>query len=129
MVYVRNYYVGPSYSWDLTFVLSIASYHTNLSLHTQLGDIMGEGEFGPVIMGVATNIIPGEERTLVAVKELVQRGEEGEDELNPELALVDFANQMKLEFGNIAMILGMCTDHEPYYVIYEYLDEVSHVIR
>ena len=86
---------------------------------------MGEGEFGPVIMGVATNIIPGEERTLVAVKALVPRGEEGEEELNPELALVDFANQMKLEFSNIAIILGMCTDMEPYYVIYEYLNEVG----
>ena len=90
---------------------------------------MGEGEFGPVIMGVATNIVPHEERTLVAVKELVPRGEEGEEDLNPEVALVDFANQMKLEFANIAMILGMCTDVEPYYVIYEYLDEVSHVMR
>lgn len=86
---------------------------------------MGEGEFGPVIMGVASNIIPGEERTLVAVKSLLPRGEDGEEELSPEMALVDFANQMKLEFANIAIILGMCTDQEPYYVIYEYLDEVG----
>ena len=92
---------------------------------------MGEGEFGPVVMGVATGIIPGEERTLVAVKALLPRGggagEEGEEEeeLNPEMALVDFANQMKLEFSNIAVILGMCTDEEPYYVIYEYLNEVG----
>ena len=91
---------------------------------------MGEGEFGPVVMGVATGIVSHEERTLVAVKAIVPRGggagEEGEEEeLNPEMALVDFANQMKLEFANIAMILGMCTDEEPYYVIYEYLNEVG----
>ena len=90
---------------------------------------MGEGEFGPVVMGVATGIVSSEERTLVAVKAIVPRGggagEEGEEELNPEMALVDFANQMKLEFANIAMILGMCTDEEPYYVIYEYLNEVG----
>ena len=36
--------------------------------HTQLGDVMGEGEFGPVVLGVASNIVPSEERTLVAVK-------------------------------------------------------------
>lgn len=87
---------------------------------------MGEGEFGPVVLGVAMGIVPNEERTLVAVKAIVPRGgEEGEEELNPEIALVDFANQMKLEFANIAMILGMCTDEEPYYVIYEYLNEVG----
>ena len=89
---------------------------------------MGEGEFGPVVIGMATGILPREERTLVAVKAIIPRGgmanEEGEEEFSPELALVDFANQMKLEFTNIAMILGMCTDEEPYYVIYEYLDEV-----
>jgi hypothetical protein len=90
---------------------------------------MGEGEFGPVVLGVATGIVSSEERTLVAVKAIVPRGggagEEGEEELNPEIALVDFANQMKLEFANIAVILGMCTDEEPYYVIYEYLNEVG----
>ena len=103
--------------------------HTHTHTHTQLGDVMGEGEFGPVVMGVATGIVPNEERTLVAVKAIaprgVEAGEEGEEELNPEMALVDFANQMKLEFANIAMILGMCTDEEPYYVIYEYLNEVG----
>ena len=97
-------------------------------MHTQLGNVMGEGEFGPVLMGVATNIVPREEQTLVAVKALLPRGEDGEDDLNPELALADFANQMKLEFTNIAAILGMCTDTEPYYIIYEYLDQVCEMM-
>ena len=55
---------------------------------------------------------------------LLPRGE-GEEALRPDLALVDFANQMKLEYANIATILGMCTDTDPYYIIYEYLDQVS----
>ncbi len=38
---------------------------------------------------------------------------------------MDFANQMKLSYTNIASILGICSDGEPYYVIYEYLDQVS----
>lgn len=85
---------------------------------------MGEGEFGPVLMGWAKNILPKQEKTQVAVKVLLAREEEG---FQPELALVDFANQMKLEYTNVATILGMCTDSEPYYIIYEYLDQVRGV--
>lgn len=55
---------------------------------------------------------------------LLPRGE-GEEALRPDLALVDFANQMKLEYANIATIIGMCTDTDPYYIIYEYLDQVG----
>lgn len=86
---------------------------------------MGDGEFGPVLSGWAMNILPTQERTQVAIKVLLpQGGEDGEEGFQPELALVDFANQMKLEYDNVATILGMCTDAEPYYIIYEYLDRV-----
>ena len=81
---------------------------------------MGEGEFGPVFKGVARNIIKGEEQSLVAVKVLLQR--EGEENLWP--SLMEFANQMKLSSPFIASILGICSDSEPYYVIYDYLDRV-----
>ena len=112
----------------------VAYTHSHTHSHTLTPSLMGEGEFGPVVLGMATGIILSEERTLVAMKAIVPRGgggagagagKEGKEELNPEIALVDFANQMKLEFTNIAMILGMCTDEEPYYVIYEYLNEVG----
>lgn len=59
----------------------------------------------------------------VVVKVLVRSGD-GDDQFQPDLALVDFANQMKIEYEHIACILGMCTETEPYYVIYEYLDQV-----
>lgn len=36
--------------------------------HTQLGDVMGEGEFGPVVLGVANHIVSTQDKTLVAVK-------------------------------------------------------------
>ena len=100
----------------------------HLYLHTQLGDVMGEGVFGPVIMGVARNIIHEETQTLVVVKALLYNDDrviEGEEDITPETALADFADQMKLKFTNIAAILGMCTDAKPYYIIYEYLDEVA----
>ena len=106
-----------------TLLHALSHTHTLTHTHTQLGDVMGEGEFGPVVLGVAKGIVPSEERTLVAVK--VIGGGVEEEELNPEVALIDFAKQMKLEFANIAMILGMCTDHKPYYIIYEYLNKVE----
>ena len=90
---------------------------------------MGEGEFGPVLMGVASGLVAGQDKTLVAVK-VLGHNEEEEEMIDPGLALVEFANQMKLEFPNIACILGMCTEMEPYYIIYEYLDQVryEHII-
>lgn len=59
----------------------------------------------------------------VVVKVLVRSGD-GEDHFQPDLALVDFAHQMRIDYEHIACILGLCTDMEPYYVIYEYLDQV-----
>ena len=55
---------------------------------------------------------------------MLVRGGESEDHFRPDLALVDFANQMKLDYEHISCILGLCTDTEPYYVMYEYLDQV-----
>ena len=60
----------------------------------------------------------------MVVKVLVRSGD-GEDQFQPDLALVDFANQMRIDYEHIACILGLCTDTEPYYVIYEYLDQVG----
>ena len=37
-------------------------------LYVQLSDVMGEGEFGPVVLGVANHIVPTHDKTLVAVK-------------------------------------------------------------
>ena len=85
---------------------------------------MGEGEFGPVLKGIARHINPREEETLVAVKVLMPR--DGEDHLWQ--SLMDFANQMKLSSPFVAKILGLCADEEPFYIIYEYLDMVNHFI-
>lgn len=82
---------------------------------------MGEGEFGPVFKGVARNILQDEQQSLVAVKVLISR--DGED-LWP--SLMEFANQMKLSSPHIASIIGICPDADPYYVIYDYLDQVRY---
>ena len=88
---------------------------------------MGEGEFGPVVRAIARNIVPGEESTPVAVKVLMPH--EGEESFQPDLILSDFVNQMKLSSPYIATILGLCTDQEPYHVIYQYLDKVRGGVR
>ena len=64
----------------------------------------------------------------VAVKVLVRNGD-GDDQLHPETVLVDFANQMRLEYENVSCILGLCSDMEPYYIIYEYLDQVYMIVH
>ena len=73
---------------------------------------------------VARNLVPGEAETEVAVKLLVTETVE-DTGFRADLAIMDYANQMKLEYRNIASILGICSDKEPYLVIYEYLDRVS----
>ena len=83
---------------------------------------MGEGEFGPVLRAVARHIVPGEKSTPVAVKVLMPP--DGDESFQPDLILMDFVNQMKLSSPYIATILGLCTDQEPYNVIYQYLDKV-----
>ena len=86
---------------------------------------MGQGEFGPVMKATARNLVAGRAETEVAVKLLVTEVESDEDSgFRADLAVVDYANQMKLEYRSIASILGICSDKEPYYVIYEYLDKV-----
>lgn len=84
---------------------------------------MGQGEFGPVMKAVARDLVPGEAETEVAVKLLVT--EDVEDTgFRADLAMVDYASHMKLRYRSIAAILGICSDKEPYYVMYEYLDKV-----
>lgn len=85
---------------------------------------MGQGEFGPVMKAVARNLIQGQPETQVAVKLLVTDTVD-DTGFRADLAVEDYATQMKLEYKNIASILGICSDKEPYYVIYEYLDGVS----
>ena len=87
---------------------------------------MGQGEFGPVVRGVAENLVQGQARVNVAVKLLVTEalGEVDGSGFQADVAIKDYANQMKLRNRNVAAILGICSDMEPYYVIYEYLDRV-----
>ena len=95
----------------------------------QLGECLGQGEFGPVMRGVAKAL--GQHAEVeVAVKLLVSEAMgEGEEEegggFRADLAVTDYSNQMKLRHRNVVPILGICSDIEPYYIIYEYLDKVS----
>lgn len=88
----------------------------------QLGELMGQGEFGPVMKGRARNLVAGEAETEVAVKLLVTEAVE-DTGFHADQAVMDYANHMKLRYKNIAAILGICSDTEPYYILYEYLDK------
>lgn len=74
--------------------------------------------------GVARNLVAGQVETQVAVKLLVSEDVE-ETGFQADLAMGDYSNHMKLRYRNIVSILGICSDKEPYYVMYEYLDRVS----
>ncbi len=108
--------------------LTPITFHYTPCMHAcmQLGDLMGQGEFGPVMKAVARYLVPGQFETEVAVKILVSESVvDPENGFRADLAIMDYANQMKLENKHVSSILGLCSDKEPFYVIYEYLDQVS----
>ena len=95
----------------------------------QLGRVLGEGEFGPVLLGRVVGMTGGgpggaaggvAAGSFVAVKTL-----EGVGSMESQMILEEFVSQMKLEYPNISSIIGMCTDASPFYIIYQYLEKVS----
>ena len=82
--------------------------------------IIGKGQFGDVFLAKARAIRPLETETLVVVKSLLVKGDQ---------ASVDFHNEMdmyaKMEHQNIAKLLGVCREGEPFFMITEYCDWVS----
>lgn len=80
----------------------------------------GKGEFGEVLLAkVKTS--EDEEETAVLVKSLQAKDEQVQSDFRKECEM--FA---KLSHQNITRLLGVCREAEPYYMILEYTDMVSH---
>ncbi|XP_072048954.1 uncharacterized protein [Amphiura filiformis] len=92
------------------------------NLHIQ--NELGHGEFGRVLLGMATGIVSGERETKVAVKTLKHNAN---DEAKQQL--VKEFNQMKSlmpalvkqKNRNVIRLLGGCMGEDPLYVILEYM--------
>ncbi|XP_065905218.1 muscle, skeletal receptor tyrosine-protein kinase-like isoform X2 [Dysidea avara] len=81
---------------------------------------LGEGAFGRVYQGMATNIIEGENYTIVAVKQLKTDTTADNNKLGEFFKEVTFMS--KLDHPRIVGLLGVCTITEPYCMIFEYMD-------
>ncbi|XP_065905859.1 muscle, skeletal receptor tyrosine-protein kinase-like isoform X2 [Dysidea avara] len=82
---------------------------------------LGEGAFGRVYQGMATNIIEGEDSTIVAVKQL-----KTDNAVDDNAVMMEFFKEVtfmsKLDHPRIVGLLGVCTITEPYCMIFEYMD-------
>ncbi|GAB6021777.1 hypothetical protein CHUAL_004354 [Chamberlinius hualienensis] len=79
--------------------------------------LLGKGEFGDVILAKAKGIMDGENETIVMVKTLQTRDEQAHFNYRRELDMYN-----KLNHDNIAKLLGVCCEAEPFFMIMEYSD-------
>ncbi|XP_072048955.1 LOW QUALITY PROTEIN: uncharacterized protein [Amphiura filiformis] len=99
------------------------------NLHIQ--NELGHGEFGQVLLGMATGIVSRERETKVAVKTLKDTFYPNKDNANDEAKqqLVKEFNLMKSlmpalvnqKNRNVIQLLGGCMDEDPLYMILEYM--------
>lgn len=80
---------------------------------------LGQGNFGVVFKGLAYNIKNDNEEMEVAVKTLKE-----EASFEVQQSFIDEAKLMfKFDHPNILKIHGVCMDHMPYQMVFEYMDE------
>ena len=79
---------------------------------------LGEGAFGIVYEGVAHGIVNSSERTTVAVKQL--KSDTGSDQVEEFFREVDFMS--KMDHPQVVQLLGVCSVHKPFSMIFEYMD-------
>ncbi|XP_009998628.1 PREDICTED: high affinity nerve growth factor receptor-like, partial [Chaetura pelagica] len=89
--------------------------------HVQRKDIalkweLGEGAFGKVFLAECSNLLPEQEKTLVAVKALKE---------GTESARLDFQREAELltvlQHQHIVKFYGVCTEGEPLLMVFEYM--------
>lgn len=79
--------------------------------------LLGKGDFGEVFLAKARGINDGEAETIVMVKTLHSREEGAHFNFRRELDMYH-----KLNHENVARLLGVCKDVEPFFMIMEYSD-------
>ena len=81
---------------------------------------LGEGEFGKVYLASADGIVPGEEKTQVALKTMKKdSSRETAEDFRKEMDIM-----MEFDHPNIVKLLGVCTKEEPLYIITELMSKV-----
>ena len=81
-----------------------------------IGDL-GQGQFGVVVQAEATNIIPGVEKSMVAIKVLKEGASmQVKREFFREATLMH-----TFDHPNIVKLLGVCIDQEPLCMIFEFM--------
>ncbi|NXW57561.1 NTRK1 factor, partial [Eurystomus gularis] len=88
--------------------------------HVQRRDIvlkweLGEGAFGKVFLAECYNLLPEEEKTLVAVKALKEGTESARLDFHREAELLTV-----LQHQHIVKFYGVCTEGEPLIMVFEY---------
>ena len=79
---------------------------------------LGEGHFGKVLKAEGNNIIPGQEKSMVAVKVLKQgTSSSAKKEFFREACLMNGYNHK-----NIVKLLGVCIKEEPLCMVFEYME-------
>lgn len=82
--------------------------------------IPGHGEYGEVFLAKAKGITDTDSEVVVMVKALQTRDENAHFEYKREMDMLN-----KLHHDNIAKLLGMCRESEPFLFITEYSDWVG----
>ena len=80
---------------------------------------LGSGTYGPVFLANALKISECENSSIVVVQSLTSENE---------AVKADFMRRMELlslKHENIAMLLGVCQEEDPMYLISEYPEQVS----
>uniref|UniRef100_A0A8C3RYW4 Tyrosine-protein kinase receptor n=1 Tax=Chelydra serpentina TaxID=8475 RepID=A0A8C3RYW4_CHESE len=77
---------------------------------------LGEGAFGKVFLAECYNLIPEQEKMLVAVKALKEATESARQDFQREAELLTV-----LQHEHIVRFYGVCTDGEPLVMVFEYM--------
>ena len=82
---------------------------------------LGEGNFGAVFLAFASGLIEDDIEMKVAVKSLKEGGvAEVSEAFFDEMEIM-----MKFQHENIVRLLGVCTDQEPFYLVTEFMEQVT----
>ncbi|XP_067131155.1 inactive tyrosine-protein kinase 7-like [Centruroides vittatus] len=79
--------------------------------------LLGRGEYGEVCLSKARGIVDGDAETVVMVKMLQTKDENAHFEYKREMEMLH-----KLNHSNIAKLLGICRESDPFMMILEYSD-------
>ena len=84
---------------------------------------LGNGAYGRAFLARASGIRDGEKETMVVVKSLGSSDDQVREEFNKEMEAL-----CGLLHDNVVVLLGVCKDEEPFYMIFESMEKVCGAI-